>query len=124
MQHLIRKLRHLRVPVLPEEKQQIKRSAAMHGLSVAAYLRELGLDHPLRGMLDNKRVEELAAMHGELGKLARPIKLWLADDERTAAIGTATLLAVLGKIDRTQDEMHEIMRSVVLPATAAAPRRI
>lgn len=123
-QHPTRRFRHLRVPVLPGEEQQIKHLASMHGLSVAAYLREIGLNHPLRGMLDNKRVEELAAMHGELGRLGRLLKLWLADDARTAAIGPAPLLAVLKKIARTQDEIHEIMRSVVLPATAAAPRRI
>lgn len=115
-----RKSKHLRVPVLPDEEQQIKLLASMHGLPVAAYLREVGLNHPLRGMLDNKRVEELAVMHGELERLGHVLELWLADDVRTAAFGPDTLRAVLEKIARTQDGMHAIMRSVVRPATAAA----
>ncbi len=123
-EHLTRKNRHLRVPVLPAEEQKIKHLASMHGLPVATYLRDLGLNHQLRGMLDHKCVEKLAAMHGELGRLGQLLKLWLADDARTVAIGPSTLLAVLAKIDRSQDELHQIMRAVVLPATAATPHRI
>jgi hypothetical protein len=118
-QHITRKLRQLRVPVLPAEEQEIKRLASMHGLPVAAYLREVGLNHSPRGIVDNKRVEELAAMHGELGRLGHLLKRWLEDDVRTAAVDAPTLRAALEKIARTQDEMHEIMRGVVLPVTAA-----
>ena len=38
--------RHLRVPVLPEEEAAIKQKAAETGLSVAAYLRNVGLGYP------------------------------------------------------------------------------
>jgi hypothetical protein len=109
-----RKFRHLRVPVLPGEELEIKRLAAASGLPVAAYLRELGLNHQVRDMLDNKRVEELARMHGELGRLGGLLKLWLTDDPRTALLGEAALRAVLSRIEKTQDEMHEVMRAVVL----------
>ena len=110
-----RKARHLRVPVLPAEEAQIKRLAAAAGLPVAAYLRRVGLGYRLPGILDHRRVEELARINGDLGRLGGLLKLWLTNDERTAAFGDATIRAVLAKIADTQDEMHAVMRAVVLP---------
>lgn len=110
-----RKARHLRVPVLPAEEAQIKRLAAAAGLPVAAYLRRVGLGYRLPGILDHRRVEELARINGDLGRLGGLLKLWLTNDERTAAFGEATIRAVLAKIADTQDEMHAVMRAVVLP---------
>ena len=110
-----RKARHLRVPELPDEEAQIKRLAAAAGLPVAAYLRRVGLGHRLPGILDHRRVEELARINGDLGRLGGLLKLWLTNDERTAAFGEATIRAVLAKIADTQDEMHAVMRAVVLP---------
>ncbi len=112
-----RKDRHLRVPVLPSEEQEIKRLAAAAGLPVAAYLRNVALGYRVTGILDNKRVEELARINGDLGRLGGLLKLWLTDDPRTAAFGEATILAVLSKIVDTQEEMHKIMRAVVVPTS-------
>lgn len=110
-----RKLRHLRVPVLPDEESQIKRNAAAAGKTVAAYLRSVGLGYQVRGILDNRRVEELARINGDLGRLGGLLKLWLTNDERTAAFGEATLRALLSKIEDTQDTMHGVLREVIIP---------
>jgi hypothetical protein len=110
-----RKARQLRVPVLPDEEAAIKKMAASAGLPVAAYLRNVGLGYQVRGILDNKRVEELARINGDLGRLGGLLKLWLTDDPRTARFGEATIRALLSKIEDTQDQMHEVMRAVVLP---------
>ena len=109
--------RHLRVPVLPEEEAQIKRQAATAGLSVATFLRNVGLGYQVPGILDNKRVEELARINGDLGRLGGLLKLWLTDDARTFQFGEATIRAVLSKIEDTQDTMHAVMREVVIPRT-------
>ena len=114
-----RKARHLRVPVLPAEEAQIKRLAAAAGLPVAAYLRKVGLGYRLPGILDHRRVEDLARINGDLGRLGGLLKLWLTNDERTATFGEATIRAVLAKIADTQDEMHAVMRAVVLPHAGA-----
>lgn len=106
--------RHLRVPVLPEEEATIKRQAAAVGLSVAAYLRNVSMGYQVRGILDNKRVEELARINGDLGRLGGLLKLWLTNDQRTASFGEATIRALLSKIEDTQGKMHEVMRAVVL----------
>lgn len=112
-----RKARQLRVPVLPDEEAAIKRKAAATGLSVAAYLRNIGLGHKVTGILDNQRVEELARINGDLGRLGGLLKLWLTDDPRTALFGTTTIRALLSKIEDTQDKMQQVMTAVVLPRT-------
>lgn len=107
--------RHLRVPVLPEEEAEIKRMAASVGLSVATYLRNVGLGYQVTGILDNKRVEELARINGDLGRLGGLLKLWLTDDVRTLKFGEDTILALLSRIESTQDRMHDVMKEVVTP---------
>ena len=110
-----RKHRHLRVPVLPDEEATIKQLAATTGLSVAAYLRNVGLGYPVRSILDHRRVEELVRINGDLGRLGGLLKLWLTNGARTAQFGESTIRAVLAKIEDTQVKMHEVMRAVVMP---------
>ena len=107
--------RQLHVPVLPEEAAAIKEMAASTGLSVAAYLRNVGLGYRVRSILDNKRVEELARINGDLGRLGGLLKLWLTDDSRTAQYGERLIRALLTKIENTMDQMLGIMRTVVMP---------
>lgn len=103
----------IKVYCLPEEKQQLEANAAATGLSTSAYLLKVGLGYRVRGILDHRRVEELARINGDLGRLGGLLKLWLSDDARTADIDATTLRAVLAKIERTQDDMLKVMQSVV-----------
>lgn len=112
---ILRRDRHLRVPVRPDEEKQIKRNAASAGKSVASYLRSVGIGYQIKGILDNRRVEELARINGDLGRLGGLLKFWLTDDARTAAFGEATIRALLSKIEDTQSTMQEVMRLVVIP---------
>jgi len=105
----------IKVYCLPSERQAIAAQAGRAGTSMSTYLLKVGMGYPLSGILDNKRVEELARINGDLGRLGGLLKLWLTDDPRTAQFGEATIRAVLSKIADTQDKMHEVMRAVVLP---------
>ena len=107
--------RHLRVPVLQQEEEQIKTLAAAAGLSVAAYLRSIGLGYQVKGILDNRRVEELIRINGDLGRLGGLLKLWLTNDERTKTFGEPTIRAVLSKIEDTQSMLQEVIRLIVIP---------
>jgi hypothetical protein len=107
--------KRLRVPVLPVEEAAIKKMAASTGLPVAAYLRNVGLGYQVRSILDNKRVEELALINGDLGRLGGLLKLWLTDDQRVAQYGERLIRALLNKIENTMDQMLGIMRTVVMP---------
>lgn len=105
----------IKVYCLPDERNQIEAHAKAAGLSLSAYLLNVGMGYQVRGILDNKRVEELARINGDLGRLGGLLKLWLTDDPRTAQFGEATIRALLSKIEDTQDKMHEVMRAVVMP---------
>jgi len=113
--HLTRKHKQLRVPVLPAEEKMIKKAAVSAGLPTAAYLRSVGLGYQIKSVLDNQRVEQLARINGDLGRLGGLLKLWLSNDPRTREFGKSTIFAVLSKIEDTQEQMHDIMRSVVTP---------
>lgn len=105
----------VKVYCLPDEKAQLESAAKAVGMSVSAFLLNVGLGYQVKGILDNKRVETLAKVNGDLGRLGGLLKLWLTDDRRTAPYGKATILAVLSKIESTQAQMHEVMRTVVIP---------
>jgi len=57
--------------------------ATTTGLSAAAYLRNVGLGYQVRSILDNKRVEGLARINGDLGRLGGLSKLSLTDNTKT-----------------------------------------
>lgn len=105
----------VKVYCLPEERAQLEALAAAASKSLSSYLLNVGLGYRLRGILDNKRVEELARINGDLGRLGGLLKLWLTNDPRTEQFGEATIRALLSKSEDTQDKMHDVMRAVVIP---------
>lgn len=105
----------IKVYCLPEERKQIEANANAAGLSLSTYLLNVGIGYQIRGMVDHKQVEELARINGDLGRLGGLLKLWLTDDERTAQFGKATIRAVLSRIEATQDQMVELMKTVITP---------
>lgn len=105
----------VKVYCLPSEKIELESAAASAGLSVSTYLLTIGRGYRVTGILDNKRVEELARINGDLGRLGGLLKLWLTDDVRTLQFGEPTILALLSKIESTQEKMQEIMQQVVRP---------
>jgi len=104
---------HLRVPVLAHEKSAIRDHADAAGLSVAAYLRNIGLGHEVPSVLDYRRVDDLAKINGDLGRLGGLLKLWLTNDERLRQVKAEEIRGVLSKIERNQDAMRAIMQRVL-----------
>lgn len=101
----------LRVPVLPNEEAEIKSKAQDAGLTVAEYLRNLGLGYRVPSVIDNRQVDTLLKINGDLGRLGGLIKLWLTNDERTKLIGKSQLHLTLDSIQNTQSTMlNEIMK--------------
>lgn len=105
----------IKVYCLPEERELIEENAKRAGISVARYLRDVGQGYQVKGVMDYHYVRELVRVNGDLGRLGGLLKLWLTDDPRTARFGDATILALLGRIEATQDDMSRLMRSVVQP---------
>ncbi|WP_417519322.1 conjugal transfer transcriptional regulator TraJ [Marinobacter sp.] len=105
----------IKVYCLPEEKRSIELQAERAGMSAARYLREVGQGYQIKGVVDFEQVRELARINGDLGRLGGLLKLWLTDDIRTAQFGRSTILAVLRRIEATQEEMGKVMTKVVMP---------
>jgi len=103
------------VRVTPEEKAAIDGLARQTGHSTSAYLRLLGLGYAPKSIVDNKKVLELAKINGDLGRLGGLLKLWLTNDARTAQFGDNVIRATLARIEDTQVQMVEVMKSIILP---------
>ena len=114
-EHGRRRRQHLRVPVFPEEKDEIEANAKRAGVSVARYLRDVGQGYQIKGVTDYQHVRELVRVNGDLGRLGGLLKLWLTDDVKTARFGPATIFALLARIEANQEEMSRLMKSVVQP---------
>ncbi|WOB76274.1 conjugal transfer transcriptional regulator TraJ [Achromobacter xylosoxidans] len=107
----------IKVYVRPDERALIEENARCAGLSIARYLREVGQGYQVKGVMDYQYVRELVRVNGDLGRLGGLLKLWLSDDMRTAGLTEATILALLSKIEALQDEMTQLMWSIVKPGT-------
>ena len=100
-----RRDKKLRVPVLPIEEAEIKSKATDAGLTVAEYLRNLGLGYQVPSIVDSRQVDSLLKINGDLGRLGGLIKLWLTNDKRTKLIGKSQLHMTLDSIRNTQSTM-------------------
>lgn len=69
----------IEVWVNDEEKAQITAHAEQSGLSRSGYLRAVGLNYPIRSVVDLAAVADLAKVNGDLGRVAGLLKLWLAE---------------------------------------------
>ncbi|EHZ1105462.1 conjugal transfer transcriptional regulator TraJ [Salmonella enterica] len=103
----------IKVYCLPEEKLQIEANAAATGLSVAAFLRKIGMGYEVGGIVDLEQAREMVRINGDLGRLGGLLKMWLADDPRTANFSPAVLKTLLTKIEKTQDELRTVIGTVL-----------
>jgi hypothetical protein len=108
----------LRVPVMPEDKRAIEANAAEVGLSVATFLRELGLRKSVPSVLDHKAVAELARIAADQGRLGGLLKLFLTLDDRLEQLGgqkdlRGRVVVLLHRILETQKQLEAVMERVV-----------
>jgi len=106
----------IKVYCLPSEREQIATNAKAVGLTVSTYLLRVGAGYEVKSTLDSQRVADLAKANADLGRLGGLLKLWLTDDKKLEALGSAftqgTLRALLKRIEDTQAEMLEAVRRI------------
>lgn len=71
--------KHIKVFVTPAEREEIEQRAASANLSLSAFIRTAALNKPIRSIYDIQAVELLAKVHGDLGRVAGLLKLWLSE---------------------------------------------
>ena len=106
-------LKHLRVPVHQEEETQIKSQAAKCGISVSRYLKTLGMGYEPKSITDNEKVQELARINGDLGRLGGLLKLWLSNDRRASHFDKQTINGILSNIEDTRAQMVNTMMKII-----------
>lgn len=110
--------KHLRVPVLPQEEQQIIKLAESTGLSVAAYLRNIGLGYKPNSILDSLLIQELSRINAAQSRLGNLIKLALSNPEKAELYGEMGVAKEMKKlipaIRKLQDEMLSVVESIKL----------
>jgi len=63
------------------EYDRIVALSKQHDLAPSTFLRELGLMHQPRSTVDAQAVERITKLHGDLGRTAGLLKLWLTTPE-------------------------------------------
>lgn len=95
----------IEVWVTDEEKALISEKAKEAGMSRSGYLRALGLNTPIRSVVDLKAVADLAKVNGDLGRVAGLLKLWLAE-KHGEGVNTVN-------VENTMVEFRKLQRALV-----------
>lgn len=99
------------------ERALIQGSADSAGLSLSAFLRHVGVGYPVRSIVDQKQIAELAKINADLGRLGGLLKLWLAGDPRLDPRRfphiERTIAATLGQIESSQAVMRDVMDRII-----------
>lgn len=74
-----RELAPIKVWVSQKERAVIQERADQTGLSLSAYLLAVGMNTPIRSVVDLAAVADLAKVNGDLGRVAGLLKFWLAE---------------------------------------------
>lgn len=102
----------IEVWVTDDEKATITERAEEAGMSRSGYLRALGLNTPIRSVVDLTAVADLAKVNGDLGRVAGLLKLWLAE-KRGQGARAVDVEAMMREFRELQREIMAIMSKVV-----------
>lgn len=102
----------IEVWVTPDERAEIAERADQSGLSLSAYLRAAGLNHPVRSVYDLKAAAEIGRVNGDLGRVAGLLKLWLAE-KRGQGAHPMDVESMMFRFRELQTELATIMRAAL-----------
>jgi hypothetical protein len=102
----------IEVWVTDEEKATITARSKEAGMARSAYLRALGLNTPVRSVVDLIAVADLAKVSGDLGRVAGLLKLWLAE-KRGQGANVIDVESVMVEFRELQASVREKMGLIV-----------
>ena len=100
--------RHLKVVVSERERAEIETRAAATGLSVSAYLRNLGLGFQPQSTLDHEAALALLRVNADQGRLGGLFKLWLSGQSAPSA-EAMEIRSLLVDIEESQRELKALI---------------
>lgn len=102
----------IEVWVTDEEKAAITDKANEAGMSRSGYLRALGMNTPIRSVVDLIAVGDMGKVSGDLGRVAGLLKLWLAE-KRGEGADAIDVESVMMEFRRLQVAIGVKMRAIV-----------
>lgn len=100
-----------------EEKNEIKRLASLHNMSVSEYVRHKALNYQSEPLVDVEKVISLMEKNLELSRLGNLLKVWVQGDPKySIQVRTKIELKlpeILDEIFRVQAEMDEIVDKIL-----------
>ncbi|CAA6798324.1 MAG: DNA transfer system protein TraJ [uncultured Sulfurovum sp.] len=100
-----------------KEYEEIKEKASNAGLSSSAYLRNLGVNYPLKSVVDQRALSELVKCKADLGRLGGLFKLWLENENGTwGDLGDRRYEDISDLVDdliAKEDELLQIARKLL-----------
>ena len=100
--------RHLKVVVSERERAEIETRAGATGLSVSAYLRNLGLGFQPPSTLDQEAILALLKVNADQGRLGGLFKLWLSGQSAPSA-ETTEIRKLLAAIEESQLKLKALI---------------
>ena len=100
--------RPLKVFVSERERAEIETRAAATGLSVSAYLRNLGLGFQPHSTLDQVAILALIKVNADQGRLGGLFKLWLSGQSAPSA-ETTEIRKLLAAIEEGQAKLKALI---------------
>ncbi len=96
----------------PKEAADLADMVNRTGMSKSAFLRAVALSQPIRSILDLQAMAELAKIHGDLGRVAGLLKLWLAE-KRGQSAQPVDVEVMMRDFRRLQGQASELMGRVM-----------
>lgn len=69
------------VRVNQEEEKALVLNSDRFGLKIPGYLRTLGLNYPIKSIVDEKAAANLLKVNADIGRLGGLFKMWLSDNK-------------------------------------------
>ena len=113
------KKRYINTRCTDREYEAIKEKASNTGLSSSAYLRNLGLNYPIKSVVEQRALSELVKCKADLGRLGGLFKLWLESENGSwGNLGDRRYEDISDLVDdliAKESELLEIARQLLEP---------
>ncbi len=102
--------KHIGIWTTQKEYETIHNKAKMTGLRVAPYLRSLGMNYPLKSMVDQLAVDELIKTRAELGRVGGLFKKWLSEQEgKSGNLGSKHYKEIDIVVENIEQKSNELL---------------
>ena len=106
----IKREKHIGIWTTQNEYKKILIKAKMTGLRVAPYLRNLGMNYPLKSMVDQLAVDELIQTRADLGRVGGLFKKWLSEQEgKSGNLGNRNYKEIDLIVDDIEQKANELL---------------